>query len=924
MANLPSGTVTFLFTDIEESTPLWEKFPEAMKAALARHDAIIKTAIEAQKGHIIKSTGDGFHAAFETALEAVNAAVAAQVGLHAQFSTLPVNEPHIKSRMGIHTGEAELRDGDYYGTALNRTARIMSAGYGGQILVSEITAHLTRDQLTEEISFTDLGEHNLRGLTRPEHIFQLNKRGLEQDFPSLHTDSALNNNLPVQLTTFIGRENEIKAAKQKLADARLLTLIGPGGTGKTRLSLQVAGELLPQFADGIWLLELAPIGDAQLVPQALGSVFGLHEQEEMPIDHVLTDFLRSKRLLLIFDNCEHLVDSCAQLVEHILQNAPQVKILSSSREALGIGGEAVYRVPSLRLPDPAKVTREAVAEFESIQLFVDRARAANPNFELTDANASSLAQICRRLDGIPLAIELAAARASVFTAEQIATRLDDRFKLLTGGSRTALPRQQTLRALIDWSYDILSDGEKILLRRLSVFAGGWTFEAAEAIGGELDTLDLLSQLVNKSLVTVDETGSAARYRLLETIRQYARDRLLDAGESEKARRAHLEYFLHFAEEAGPKMDTEELLLWIPKLEAEFDNFRAAFEWALENDIDSALLFIKYLSSFWYRRSYNAEGIQWAQDAIARVEKSGFPTDPEAAHRRKENYSTAMANLVVMAYSQGDNPLALHISEKCIPLLRELKNDRMLGLVLGFTASSRMFSGDFSPDIKELVEETIELARGSGDNYSLGMAMGMMAQVSIIGEKDTAKAIEYDNESIRLISSGRGSWGTLMAYFSSGRGAMFRGDFATARERFRQCLPLFNEMGDIHRTNMINSELAHMDRFEGKLELAEAGYRKTIPVWQKLGHRAAIAHQLECFAFLAKSLEQTERAASLLGAAEALRKKININMTPHEKEDYDKEVADLRNNSDEAEFTQAWSKGRAMSVEEAIKFALGSQ
>ncbi len=937
MSTLPSGTVTFLFTDIEGSTKLWEQHPEAMKSALTKHDSILKTAIESQHGHIIKTTGDGVHAVFTTALDAVNAAINAQRGIEKMkdesgkmnkdadnAASSFISHPsflHLKVRMGIHTGEAELRESDYYGTTLNRAARIMSAGHGGQILISEVTAQLIRDQLSENISLGDLGEHALKGLSRVEHIFQVNAPGLQNEFPALHTDSAVNTNLPTQLTSFIGRENEIQAASQKLSGARLLTLIGPGGTGKTRLSLQLASEVISQYSDGVWLVELASIADAHLVPQALGAIFSLREQPGMPLNNMLIDFLRSKNMLLIFDNCEHLVETCAQLAEQILHNAPQVKILASSREALGIGGEAIFRVPSLSSPDPADVTREAVAGFESAQLFVDRARAANPIFELSDVNASSLAQICRRLDGIPLALELAAARISVFTVEQIATRLDDRFKLLTGGRRTALPRQQTLRALIDWSYDILSEGEKILLRRLSVFAGGWTFEAAEAIGGELDMLDLLSQLVNKSLVTVDESGSAARYRLLETIRQYARDRLLDAGETEKTRRAHLDYFLRFAEEAGPKMDTDELMKWIPKLEAEYDNFRAAFEWALDNDLDAALVFINYLSAFIFRRSHNAEGIQWANESIARAEKQGAPADTDAAQRREQNYANALGNLVIMAYSQGDNPLAVQTSAKCVPLLRKLGNERMLALVLGFTVSARMFSGDFSPENLGTMDEVIALSRRSGNNFSLGMALGLMAQVTALASHDLVKAAEYDNESIRLVNESENNWGSLMAYFSSGRGAMFRRDFVTARERFEKCLPMFNEMGDVHRATMIHSEFAHMDRYEGKLDSAEAGYRKTIPVWQRIGHRAAIAHQLECFAFIAKAREQSERAATLFGAAEALREKIKITMTPPEQVAYDQEVADLKKNSNETEFTQAWNRGHGMSLDEAVKFAL---
>src|SRR5258706_12685808 len=368
--------------------------------------------------------------------------------------------------MGLHTGEAELRDNDYYGQTLNRVVRIMSAGHGGQILISGITAQVAHEHLASDISLLDLGEHNLKGLSHAEKIFQVVAADLQKDFPALVTIAIATNKLPTQLTSFIGRERELKEAQEKLLAARLLTLIGPGGTGKTRLSLQLGVNVLPLFSDGVWFIELAPLADPALALQTIASVLGVRAQLGMPLKNIVLDFLRGKNLLLIFDNCEHLVDACAQLADEFLHNAPDLKIIASSREALGISGETIYRVPSLGLPNQAPASREALAGFESIQLFVERARAANPKFDLTEKNASAVAQICRRLDGIPLALELAAARVSVFSAEQIASRLDDRFKLLTGGSRTALPRQQTLRAFVDLGYDIFPKAELLLLRRL--------------------------------------------------------------------------------------------------------------------------------------------------------------------------------------------------------------------------------------------------------------------------------------------------------------------------------------------------------------------------------------------------------------------------------------------------------------------------
>jgi predicted ATPase/class 3 adenylate cyclase len=541
MGTLPTGTVTFLFTDIEGSTQLWEKNPEAMKDALAKHDLILREAIESNNGQVIKSTGDGVHSVFETAIDAVHATLSSQRNFQAS-----INDIQIKVRMGLHTGEAELRAADYHGQALNRASRIMAAGSGGQILLSSVTAELAREHLPADVSLLDLGEQRLKDLIRPERIFQVLAPDLPKDFPALKSLNSLPNNLPPQLTSFIGREREMQEAKKLLGSARLLTLIGPGGTGKTRLSLQVAADQLSDFKDGVWLVELAPLTDPAFIISTIADVLGMHEVPGVSLMNVVMDYLRAKQLLLILDNCEHLIEESAQLADQLLHACLQLKIIASSREALGIAGETVYRVPSLSLPDRSS---NALMDFESTRLFIDRATKAEPRFHLTDHNASSIAQICYRLDGIPLAIELAAARVKLFTPEQISERLDDRFKLLTGGSRTALPRQQTLRALIDWSYQSLNETEQRALRRLAVFSGGWTFEAAEAVVGESDTMDGLLGLVNKSLVNVDEQNGKSRYRFLETIRQYAMEKLLESGEAIEVRNRHLDYFLESTKQA---------------------------------------------------------------------------------------------------------------------------------------------------------------------------------------------------------------------------------------------------------------------------------------------------------------------------------------------------------------------------------------
>jgi predicted ATPase/class 3 adenylate cyclase len=919
--NFPSGTVTFLFTDLEGSTKLWEQYPEQMKAALARHDEILRKAIESHGGYVIKTTGDGFHAAFQTGLSGVAAALSAQQELFAS-SWDDIKPQALRIRVGLHTGEAEERAGDYYGPSLNRAARLMSVAHGGQTLLSTTTADLVRDQLPGEASLRDLGEHRLKDLVRSEHVFQLNHSTLPSDFPPLKSIDAFPNNLPVQLTTFIGRERELEEAKKRLASARLLTLIGPGGTGKTRLSLQLGAELLPSFTDGVWVAELAPLTDPMLVVQGVASIFGVREQLGMSIQELLIDFLRAKDLVLIVDNCEHLVEACAQLAEQLLHVCPKLKIVASSREALGIPGETVFRVPSLSLPSGSDVSRATLAQSESVQLFVERASAANPRFALSDHNAAAIAQICRRLDGIPLALELAAARVTVFSAEQVASRLDDRFRLLTGGSRTALPRQQTLRALIDWSYDLLSDPERSLFRRFSVFAGGCSFEAIEAVCSQLDVLNLLTQLVNKSLVAVEAEDDGSRYRLLETVRQYARDKLLESGESEEARNVHFDFFYNLVKTAEPELDGLNARVWVERLAAEYDNIRAALDWGLEKNVGGVLRMVPLLERFWNRQGHEEEGRQLIREALARAEKLPAP-QADAALERKKLMGRAWNSLAMLAYSQGDNQRAAESAARAAGLAREVGDKRALALVLAFQASSLMFIGG-GDAVVPLLEEAMAAGRQSGDKLAAGLPMGMYAQAAAMVGGATEQSRELGEQGLALMQESGDRWAATMALLSMAMVAKFRGDFPEARARFSAAEPLFRDLGDRHRINMVKSELAHIDRYEGSNAKAEAAYRETIREWKRLGHRAAIAHQLESFGYLALAHQDAARAGRLFAAAEALREATGIAMTPLERKEYDGAVAAVRAAVTESAFTSAWAQGRAMSMDQAIAYALESR
>ncbi len=557
MVGLPSGTVTFLFTDLEASTRLWEQEPDAMRGALARHDLILREAVALHGGHVVKGTGDGIHVVFATADAAVKAAIDAQLVLGAE--QWDVSEA-LRVRIGIHTGAAEVRDGDYFGPTVNRAARVMSAGHGGQIVLSLASAELVRDVLPPGTELLDLGEHHLHDLGRAERVFQIRRPGLRADFPALRALEQHPGELPIFLTSFVGRQAELMSLADTIAQFRVVTLIGVGGVGKTRLAIQASTEARDGFADGAWLCELASVGDRRVVVDAVAASLGVGQEPGQSLTSSLLTFLRDKSLLLLLDNCEHVIEEAGLLVEAIAHGCSRVVVLTTSREALGIEGERVCPVASLAVPG-RHASSDEFAAASSVRLFADRARAVRPEFALDAVSAPVVADICRQLDGVPLAIELAAARVASLTVNDIAQRLDQRLHLLTRGRRTALERHQSLRNAVDWSYDLLSEADARVFNRLAVFSGSFTLSAAEAVvtGGAVEqdeVLDRLSGLVARSMVAAEMSASATRYRLHDTMREYARERLEAAGELEATRRRHAKYYVALAETARDALDQE--------------------------------------------------------------------------------------------------------------------------------------------------------------------------------------------------------------------------------------------------------------------------------------------------------------------------------------------------------------------------------
>jgi predicted ATPase/class 3 adenylate cyclase len=620
MTDLPTGTVTFLFTDIEGSTGLLQALGDRYAAVHDEHTAIVRRAVSGGGGVEVSTHGDAFFVAFSSPAGAVRAAVAAQQGL-AAHDWAP--GPPLRVRMGIHTGEGTLGGDDYVGIDVHRAARIADAAHGGQVLLSDATRALVQHALPAGTSLRDLGVHHLRGIAAPERLHQLVIEGLASDFPPPRTLDARPSNLPLQLTSFVGREAEITEVERLLGQTRLLTLTGPGGSGKSRLAIRVAADLLPHYRDGSCFVDLSPVTDPALVPAAVANALGVPESAGRPILDEVKDHLRHRELLQVVDNFEQVAEA-GPVIEELLTAAPKLRTMVTSRVVLSLRGEQEYAVPPLQVPDTGRLPNDvsALTEVEAVRLFTERARAASPRFALTEQNAPVVAEITARLDGLPLAIELAATRTKVLTPEQILSRLKRRLSILTSGSRSLPERQRTLRAAIAWSYDLLDPVERGLFGRLSVFTGGWTFESAEAVcdpeGLGVDALDGLTSLVDKSLVRRTEPpGRPSRFSMLETIREFGHEQLEAAGELELVRRRHAEHFLHLAEEAEPHLTGEDQGAWLDRCDQEHANIRTALRWAIETgQAGRAQSAAGALWRFWQQRGHLSEGRRWLEEVLA--------------------------------------------------------------------------------------------------------------------------------------------------------------------------------------------------------------------------------------------------------------------------------------------------------------------
>ncbi|MBI3659129.1 tetratricopeptide repeat protein [Candidatus Acetothermia bacterium] len=757
--------------------------------------------------------------------------------------------------------------------------------------------------------------------------------------------TPVRHNLPRPLSSFIGRKKEIAEIKRLLAsvgaDPRvcsdasgepigspLLTLMGPGGCGKTRLALQVAAELTQEYADGVWFVELATLSDATSVPQALVSALDVREETGCPLLTLLSNYLQSKQLLLVLDNCEHLVEGCVQLVEELLQYCPSLRIVATSREELGIAGETVWKTPPLLSPDlqslPSK-GEELVAtliQYEAVELFVERAASSDSGFRLTNQNARAIAEVCHRLDGIPLAIELAAARVKVLSLEEIAERLDNVLGLLTQGSRTALPKHQTLRAAMDWSFHLLPEPEQILLRRLSVFAGGFLLETVEAVCAQHETesgssrtapteiLDLMTQLVNKSLVHVTNQHGKVRYRLLEMVRQYAREKLEESGEATSLRQSHLDFFLRLAERAEPELKGADQTIWLGRLEAEHDNLRAVLRWSLQKgDIKAGLRLAGAVWWFWYVRGYLREGRKWLEEALA--VKGGSGSLPARAK--------ASNGAGVLAWSQGDYISARAFLEKSLAIGRELRDKQGIARLLNNLGLLAQSQGDYVA-ARSLYEECLVIKRELGDKQGITAPLnnlGIVAQ----NQGDYATARSLFEESLAIRQELGDKQGIGAALINLGYLAQNQGDYLTARSLFEKSLVVKRELGDKQGTATSLNNLALAIQSQGDYVTARSLFEESLAIRQELGDKQGIIASLSRLAGLSVVQTHPGRAARLFGAAEALREAIGAPLPPSDRTDYDRQVAATRAKLGDETFAAAWTQGRAMTLEQAVEYAL---
>jgi predicted ATPase/class 3 adenylate cyclase len=865
-SDLPTGTVTFLFTDIEGSTRLLQELGDRYREVQDRHAEIMRAALA--EGREIRTEGDSFFVAFASPLAAVNAAVVAQRDLAS--AEWPHGRP-LRVRMGLHTGEGTLGGDDYLGIDVNRAARIAAAGHGGQVLLSDAIRGLVEHSLPEGVALRDLGLHRLKDIDHPEHLHDLVIDGLAADFPPIRSLDARPTNLPAERTSFIGRRQERAEVSALLEAARLVTLTGPGGTGKTRLALRVAADHLDRFAGGVFFVDLSPVTDPAVVLSEIARPLGVVEAPGRDLVEVLAEHLDSEHRLLVLDNLEQL-SGAFPVIGGLLDRAPSVRILATSRIPLRLSGEHEYHVRPLPLPGREELADlDRLSTCESVALFVERAAAVQPAFRITETTAPAVAEITARLDGLPLALELAASRVKVLSPNALAKRLEQRLPLLTGGARDVPERQRTLRSAIEWSHDLLDPDERRLFARLAVFAGGWSLESAEAVcDSDFDVLEALSSLVDASLVRRRESDGEVRFRMLETIREFATERLAASGEEDDLRRRHARHYRDLAEAAEPHLTLGDSTTTLTRLEEEHDNLRAAMDWAeQEGDAETIVRIASALWGFWRRRGYLAE-------SRARLERL---VDLPAVREQGRLRAMALGALGSISYWQQDYERMAPLYQEALDIARELGDQRLLAEALHNASFIRIASGHPGQDAG-LAQEALAAAQAAGDSLLEGRIRISLAYQHII-----------------------------------------QGDPARAVVALREALALHQRLGERMSLGETLMALAAVEYATGDPVSADGHVREGFRTHVKDGNLIGTAFGLTPMGIVAAREGRYARAVTLAAASSRLQEEFGGGPPPFVRRQYVDPMAVAREHLDEEEYEDAAARGRAMSFEEAVAFAL---
>lgn len=911
---LPSGTITFLFTDIEGSTRLLQQLGEKYTPLLSEHQQILREACETHHGIVVGTQGDSFFMAFPRATEAIHAVVQSQRALAAHPWTDGVS---VRVRMGLHTGEPQVSQLGYMGMDVHRAARIAAAAHGGQVLLSQTSYDLVESELPEGVTLRDLGEHHLKDLRQPKHLYQLVIEGLPSDFPPLKSLEVSPNNLPIQLTSFIGRSREMAEVKQLLSEGRLVTLTGPGGSGKTRLALQAAAELIESFRAGVFFVALAPITDPGLVASTIAQSLGIAETAGRSMVDGLTDYVQNKSLLLLLDNFEQVI-AAAPLVAELLAACSELKILVTSREGLRISGERVYPVPPLALPDLTQLPSLAsLSQYAGVELFIKRAQAVKPDFRITDETAPAVAEICYRLDGLPLAIELAAARIQLLPPRAMLARLEHRLEFLTGGGRDLPARQQTLRHAIAWSYDLLNESEQALFRRLSVFVGGCTIDAVEAVAGDdsasVSLLDQLGSLLDKSLLReVEDTNGEPRFMMLEVLREFGLEQLAASGEQELIQHRQATFFLALAEQAEASFESAAQVQWMNRMEQEHDNLRAALEWSktAEGTGEIWLRLAGTLGLFWEARGHFSEG----RERLSAILSTGM------AHGQTAARAKLLARAAELAYRQSDYPATVSFAEESLAIWRQLGDRQGVASALIKLANAATEKGDYAT-ASGYLEEALEIWREIGDKHGIGRALISLGW-SALRSGDHHLAHRRLEEALAL-SRELGDTRS-MGFELSGLGeiALRQGDYPRATQLMEESLELRRQLGNKWGVGVSLGMLGWLAMRERDWNRAVARLGESLKVRQEISDKGGSAWCLERLAGIAIVQGQAEKAVRLFGAAAALRASIGSVIDPVDQASYERNRGSLRAKLGPERFKAAWDEGSAMTIEQAIAYALG--